>query len=635
MILTAGVPVPVKILVVEDDSLTRKIIEKIFETMGIEALFAENGKIGLEVFRINRPDIVISDYSMPEMNGLEMLSRIGSEAPHVKLVLMTIYTESQVLIDAINLGVDRFIEKPVSRDRLEKIVRLLIDDVRLAKELARYQNILKAYRMGVDSSTLVSLMDPEGHYLFVNEVLCEKSGYTENELVGKHYSFARRSQDKNDIQAVIDSGSDSGMVWQGFMMNISREGSEYLTEVTIQPVAEDGEVTGYISIEKDMSFVVEEQMKQLQSFMDADSSVMFVLNSSMELEMCNEAFCGFFRYASADEAVEKDFCLLDFLENEKCRSSGDGSHRECGSSLREFFKKSDSEKLSKVTLRGVGDDKEYYFTVHCFVLSQAYVGLDDLKVVRLNDITELEELKREELTGAMLASIGKMSAGITHEINTPLTYIKGNVELLEWDVEESLSRDSFDQLKDYFSSVKDGIERIHTIIQSMKEITGEASSERQHVNLYSTLVVAGRMIHNRAKHISPVYLNSRPLNLESGSDEELHTAHIIPKMLEQVWIILLNNSLDQLANSSLGFDERYIKITLESLPGGKHKITIADNGGGIDPKIINRLFDLFASTKKHKGMGIGLNIAKSIIDRHDGRITPYNSDEGAVFEIII
>lgn len=64
-------------------------------------------------------------------------------------------------------------------------------------------------------------------------------------------------------------------------------------------------------------------------------------------------------------------------------------------------------------------------------------------------------------------------------------------------------------------------------------------------------------------------------------------------------------------------------------------MTLKDNGGGIDPKIMNKLFDLFSSTKKHKGMGIGLNIAKSIVDKHNGTIKPYNSDEGAVFEILL
>jgi signal transduction histidine kinase len=254
--------------------------------------------------------------------------------------------------------------------------------------------------------------------------------------------------------------------------------------------------------------------------------------------------------------------------------------------------------------------------------------------VRLNDITELENLRREEMNSAMLASIGKLSAGITHEINTPLTYIKGNMELLEWEMSDSVEQGTFEDMKEYFTSINDGISRISTIIESMKEVTGEATFELQETNLFTTFIVACRMVYNRSKHISPIYINDIPFNMELRDDRQLFSAKVSAKMLEQVWIILLNNSLDQLAQSDLTFERKYIKIDIEKTDD-KHRITIRDNGGGISDKVLNKIFDLFASTKKHKGMGIGLNIAKNIIGKHNGTISPYNDEHGAVFEIIL
>lgn len=64
------------------------------------------------------------------------------------------------------------------------------------------------------------------------------------------------------------------------------------------------------------------------------------------------------------------------------------------------------------------------------------------------------------------------------------------------------------------------------------------------------------------------------------------------------------------------------------------KIIIKDNAGGIEPTMLPHIFDIFKSSKPQSGMGVGLNIAKSIIEDHGGKITARNEDGGAVFEIV-
>jgi PAS domain S-box-containing protein len=610
-----------KILVVEDDSFTRRLLESMFSALGHSILTASNGAEGLDVFRKERPALVISDYNMPVMNGLEMMDVIRKEAPSVKIVLMTMYTEPQVLIDAINLGVDRFLEKPVFKDRLEKVLSVILEDIRIASELEKYQNLLKAYRLGVDSSTIFSILDVRGNFTYVNENLCTISEYSEKDLLGNHYSMVRKTHEINDIRYVNISDKTADRVWQGCVVNISKSGHEYVTEASLFPVFEFGRLSGFISIEKDMSFVVSHHKSQLQIFFDADSSILFAFTTDMKLSMCNKAFCRFFGYKSAVDAAGCGFDLSDFTED--CADMSELTAMTAGNAVK------------KMTVRNPQDDTEHYFTISGFELEQRYLGLDNLKIFRLNDITELENLKNDELSRVMLASIGKLSAGITHEINTPLTYIKGNIELLEWELDDIIPEEKTGDIRDYFVSVNDGISRITAIIQSMREVTGEAVFDMDEINLYTTLVVAGRMVYNRSKHISAVFINGRPLNLETNPDAEVYMYHGAAKMLEQVWIILLNNSLDQLAQSDLLFDRKFININISTGDDGRHVIRFCDNGGGIDPKILGRMFDLFTSTKKHKGMGIGLNIAKRIIDKHNGTIRPSNHENGAVFEIIL
>lgn len=174
---------PVKIVVAEDDSFTRKLLESMFKSLGFSVRFAYDGAEGLEAFKEDMPDLVLSDYNMPKMNGLEMFKEIKKIKPDVRFVLMTIYTDSDVLIDAINLGVHRFLDKPVYKSKLEEVLNHLVNEINISKDLVRHQHLLKAYRLGVDASTVFSLLDSRGNFTYVNSNFCDLSGYPEEELI--------------------------------------------------------------------------------------------------------------------------------------------------------------------------------------------------------------------------------------------------------------------------------------------------------------------------------------------------------------------------------------------------------------------------------------------------------------------
>jgi len=627
---------PVKILVVEDDHFTQKLLSSMFTSMNRQVVFASNGREGIEKFREHSPDMVISDYNMPEMNGLEMFSVMRAEKPGVKLVLMTIYTESDVLINAINMHVNRFLEKPVNLKNLKNVLHDLDRDIKTAKELVIYQSLLKAYREGVDSSTIFALLDSEGRYTYLNSNFCDISGYEENELIGKHYTKIRKDV-SSDLKNFLQTSGDAGTSrFNSVVQCVSKSGGIYYTEAVLLNVKNSGVLTGFISIEKDMSEVVKYYKKNLQMFFDADSSIMMAFSKKNKLKICNQAGLDFFGYKSVKSMNSDNFCIADSIIPVSGYCSEEiPEGMNCREKTGCFINGVDRSKIKKIALSNASGDTEHFFTVNTFDLDQSYLGLDVLKIIRLNDISELEQLRRDEMQSAALASIGKLAAGITHEINTPLTYIKGNFELLNMELESALTGESLTEVADYFNSIDDGISRISSIIESMREITGGSGVEKENINVYSTIVYAGRMIFNRSKHIANIYINGRLLDMDTDPSAEKIICTASAKLLEQVWIILLNNSLDQLAVSKLSFADKYIKINIVISETGKIKITIEDNGGGIDKAILHKLFELFSSTKKHSGMGIGLNIAKTIIEKHSGSIKAYNKDGCAVFEVLI
>ena len=263
------------------------------------------------------------------------------------------------------------------------------------------------------------------------------------------------------------------------------------------------------------------------------------------------------------------------------------------------------------------------------------------KEKELQDVNDDLEIKVNEklerrVSEIKLASIGEMAAGITHEINTPLTYMKSNIELLGYDiedleVEESVKKPIFETI----NIINDGVNRIKNIVDITREVANKGSHKFEKINIYSTLIHATRMVYTRAKSITPIYINGVRFTLDLDKNFECIESEALKDKIEQVWIIILNNACDEFSNSKLEFDKRKIDITIKK-ENDDIIFTFSDNAGdGIPEHIIKDIFEPFKSTKVHCGMGVGLNIAKQIVEQHNGKIEAYNENKLAVFRIKI
>ena len=247
---------------------------------------------------------------------------------------------------------------------------------------------------------------------------------------------------------------------------------------------------------------------------------------------------------------------------------------------------------------------------------------------------ELKAYQEERILNAKFTATGQLAAGITHEINTPLTYIKANIEMMKYDIDDISNLDIKSNMGENLIQIVDGINRIETIVNSMKEISQQSVREKITTNIYSTIITSTILTYNKIKHISPIYINDKKFEIDMDKNMFKFFAKVEIQRIEQVWIILINNAMDELVKIK-DLNNRRLNINIYE-KNNKIIIIFKDTAGGIDNNIIKELFEPFKNTKKSSGIGMGLSIAKRIIDDQNGAtIEAYNEDNGAVFKITL
>lgn len=115
-----------KILIVDDAEFLRVRISKMLVGDGFEVFEAENGLKAIEAYNANKPDLVLMDITMPEMDGLTALKELRKSDPNAKVVMLTALGQESVVLEAVKSGAKDFIVKPFERDRVMSAINKLL-----------------------------------------------------------------------------------------------------------------------------------------------------------------------------------------------------------------------------------------------------------------------------------------------------------------------------------------------------------------------------------------------------------------------------------------------------------------------------------------------------------------------------
>ncbi len=126
---------PITVLYVEDEHIILQSVKEMLEGRVRKLFLATNGKEALELFQEHLPDVIITDIKMPGIDGLDLLRKVKSIKPDTKLVILTAFGKKNYLMDAISLGVDKFILKPVEEESYLNELSDLAQTIKLEKQL--------------------------------------------------------------------------------------------------------------------------------------------------------------------------------------------------------------------------------------------------------------------------------------------------------------------------------------------------------------------------------------------------------------------------------------------------------------------------------------------------------------------
>ncbi len=247
------------------------------------------------------------------------------------------------------------------------------------------------------------------------------------------------------------------------------------------------------------------------------------------------------------------------------------------------------------------------------------------------DLRELESLRGSLVISGRLAAVGELAAGIAHEINNPLAYVRANLGLLRqhWEAlgSELLKLDDTTPLADVVAEGEEiideslqGVDRACAIVRDVKGLAHAGKGQREFADISGLLDGVLRVAAPQLRGIAKIEKRYGSLPLVSCAPQEL----------QQVFLNLIINAKQALGGSGT------IWIRTESRHANV-SITIEDDGSGIPKSVVERIFDPFFTTKPvGEGTGLGLGIAREIVRRHHGEISVQSTPNvGTTFRVQI
>ena len=642
------------ILVVDDDPVIVRILHRILSRDGFEVWTASDATEAFAIIAERLPCLLITDVMLPDVDGIEICRRLKQDprTAHIPVALITAKAGGAYVQQVLDAGAVDYIKKPLRRDEILMRVRIqirlhesTIDQQRLHQQLA----VISAA-----ARDAIIIMDGEGRVSHWNQAAESIFGYAPGEILGRdlHSLLAPipfREMYESAAPRFRATGTGDAVGQTVELLAIHKSGKEFPIELSLASALVDGTwcavgIARNISEHKRLDSALRRSEEEYRILYDASRDALMTLSPpSWNFTSCNPATVALFRAGAVADFLALGPGDVSPAFQPDGRASADAAKETIEKALRDGFARF-------VWTHKRIDGEEFLADV---LLTRTEHPAGQFLQATVRDITEERAMEAELGNARKLEAVGRLAAGIAHEINTPAQYVgdnmiflrdafegyrqivgryrdavevlgvgRGHEKLLETirKAESDIDIAYFDaNVSEAFDSCSDGIARISTIVRAMKEFAhpdrGEKCLADLNQALSNTLTIAG----SEHKYVADVEAEFAPLPLV--------LCHVGD--LNQVFLNLIVNAAHAI-EEVVGQSGARGRIRVRTLQEDRSvRIDIADTGAGIPESIRDRVFEPFFTTKEvGKGTGQGLAIARSVIVTKHGGSLDFETEMG-------
>ncbi len=669
------------ILTIEDEAAVRLSIINYLEDRDFRVIEAENGRIGLEMFRKESPDLVLVDLRMPEVDGLEVLAEISESSPSTPIIVISGTGVIADAIESLHLGAWDYIFKPIKdMGFLFHSIEKALDRARLIREKQEYHNHLETAVVrrtkALEKSTrklrqeisarsqterklersekmldsvirsvpdIIYRLDPHGRISFISDAI-RKYGYTPDELMGKNIFDIVHPKDREKARFHINERRTGTRRTRNFIVRLmTRNNRSVPFELQCRPVSMDpvflveaeglydSEIPrvmaflGTQGIARDITLrkLAEDELQareeQLRATLESTADGILVVGNNGRILNTNARFDEFWHIPEAVLESKDERKLFHHIVDQLVEP------RAFLSTVQELSQT--FEKSSDTLYFKDGRVCEYYYCP--LVLGGSIAG----RVWCFRDISEKVRLESQLRQAQKMEALGTLAGGIAHDFNNILSAIMGNTQLLKL----SIAKDN---------PARKELENIHTASRRARELVSQIlafsrQSDQERHPIRISLVV------REALRLLKATLPST-IEIHQLIEDDDYTVLADPSQIHQVLMNLCTN-----AHHSIGDKGGVLEVSLSHLnvdsngppepecpdlePGAWVRLSVADTGHGMDAFTLQCIFDPYFTTKeKGVGTGLGLAMVHGIVESHGGQIRVHSEPgKGATFHVFL
>lgn len=557
----------------------------------------------------------IAEISESEL--LRKLDRITSMAfQSIGVVTIIIIFISFLLSKKITLPLRRLTDvamdikndKPFDPDRIATITSGNDEIAYLAQVFGSVVQSLKKsesdYRLLVENqSDMVVKVDLEGRFLFVSPSYCRTFGKHEKDLLGRNFMPLIHEKDQESTAKAMETLFTPPYTAYMEQRALTRDGWRWLAWVDTAVRDDEGKVVEIIGVGRDITeqknteLLIRESEEKFRNFAEHSLVGFYILQDDV-FKYVNPRFADIFGYSVHECLDNMNFKQL--------------VHPEDISSVEEQLDKRLSGKTEKIkyAFRGIKKDGR---VIHIEIYGSTLIYEERLAAIgTILDITKELELEKQLAQSQRIESIGILAGGIAHDFNNLIFPIIGNAELLLEDL--NTNDDMYKKINTIFKAGK----RAGELVEKILAFSRQSDHKKIPVKVQQIIEESLQLIRATI-----------PSDIEIEKDIQKDCGAIMadPTQLHQILMNLVTNAYHAIGQSSgkilIQLRESFLQkqdVQYNALQPGKYLvISVSDNGCGMDPSVLDKIFDPYFTTKeKGKGTGLGLSVVFGIVKSYGG-----------------